>query len=301
MKQKHIPDFIIVGAPKCGTTALAHFLDQHPRIYISPNKEPRFFTEISGDMEKGITGSGPRLSGNFAKGWDWYTSLFINASTSQITGEASTVYFANEDAAARIQEHCPDAKIILMLRNPVARAYSHYWQEHKLGFDFPPFEEMLKTNHLRVQYFLRISHYKQHIERYLRYFDSNQIKVIIQEHFIQNPEKNFNEVLDFLEVPHYLVNVLERKNDMSAPKSRSVSRLLERARLIRLDKYMPDDLSNRIRKLGIKMIHKNQRKHKYPPLNVELFYSLVKYFDEDICYVENILQSELKSWRMPPL
>lgn len=300
MIEKHIPDFIIIGAPKCGTTALAHFLHQHPDIYISSNKEPRFFTALQGDMEKSITGSGPRLSGNFDKGWAWYTSHFKDASPSQITGEASTVYFANEDAAALIKEHCPNTKIILMLRNPVARIYSHYWQEHKLGFDFPSFEEMLQTNHFRTQYFLCISHYKQHIERYLRYFELNQIMIIIQEHFIESPEISFYNVLDFLQVPHYAINLLERKNEMSTPKSRSMSRLLEHARSIQFDRYMPDKISKSIKKLGIKMIRTNQRRQQYPSLTTDLFHSLIKYYEEDICYLEDLLQTELKVWRTPP-
>ena len=69
-EQTHIPDFIIAGAPKCGTTALAFFLSEHPNVCISRIKEPRFFTKLKGDMEKTITGDGPRLSGNYEKGFD---------------------------------------------------------------------------------------------------------------------------------------------------------------------------------------------------------------------------------------
>ena len=74
----NIPDFIIAGAPKCGTTALAFFLSEHPGVCISRIKEPRFFTGIKGDMEKTIAGDGPRLSGNYEKGFKWYSSLFEN-------------------------------------------------------------------------------------------------------------------------------------------------------------------------------------------------------------------------------
>jgi hypothetical protein len=142
-KTLSIPDFIIAGAPKCGTTALASFLNEHPGVCMCYIKEPRFFTKMKGDMETTITGDGPRLSGTFDNGYEWYASLFKNALEGQKTGEASTVYFANADSAKLIYDHNPNMKLILMLRHPVKRLYSHYWQEYKLGFNFPSFEQMV--------------------------------------------------------------------------------------------------------------------------------------------------------------
>lgn len=301
MNQKKIPNFLIIGAPKCGTTALAYFLSQHPCIFISKHKEPRFFTALPGSMEKEITGSGPRLSGNYKKGWSWYASLFEEASENQIIGEASTVYFANEDAASLIKKHCPDIKIILMLRNPVARIYSHYWQEHKLGFDFPEFESMLQSNHPRLQYFQHISHYKIHIERYLKYFSKDQIHIIIQEAFKLDPEFHFNQLIKFLELPVHPINVWERKNEMSAPKSKKMALLLQKLRLVDYEKYMPEVLSKKIKEKGIKFIRANQKPHKYPPLNPDVFHQLCKDYEEDICCVESKLNTQLKIWRMPAI
>ncbi len=301
MNKKNIPDFLIIGAPKCGTTALAHFLNQHPNIFVSKHKEPRFFTALPGSMEKKITGSGPRLSGNFDKGWDWYASLFEEATEKQLKGEASTVYFANEDAASLIKEYCANTKIILMLRNPVNRIYSHYWQEHKLGFDFPDFEAMVETNHLRLQYYKKISHYKIHIERYLAYFRKDQIHIIVHESFKADPEMHFNQVLQFLEVPQHTINVKERKNEMSAPKHRKMAMVLQKIRLLDYEKYMPTALSKKLKESGIKLIRANQKQHKYPPLSVNLFHQLCKDYEDDIYYIEKILETELQMWRMPQI
>lgn len=301
MNQKKIPDFLIIGAPKCGTTALAYFLSQHPCVFITKHKEPRFFTALPGSMEKKITGSGPRLSGNFEKGWEWYNSLFNEAAENQLKGEASTVYLANADAASLIQEYCPNIKLILMLRNPVNRVYSHYWQEHKLGFDFPDFEVMLQSGHPRYQYYKNISHYKKHIERYLQYFRRDQIHIIIQEAFKLDPEVHFNQLLNFLEISVIPINVKERKNEMAAPKSRILALMLQKLRLLEYEKFMPTSLSKKIKEKGIKFIHANQKPHKYPSISSDVFHQLCKDYEDDICYVENLLHTDLKIWRMPTL
>jgi hypothetical protein len=103
-----LPNFVIVGAPKCGTSSLARWLMEHPEVYVVPEKELHFFT------------------GYWNQGVDWYENCFA-PDGERAVGEASPTYLQNHTAHARMQSLIPDAKLIAIMRNPVDRAYSHYW------------------------------------------------------------------------------------------------------------------------------------------------------------------------------
>src|SRR4051794_34667074 len=103
-----LPNFVIVGAPKCGTSSLARWLMQHPEVYLVPEKELHFFT---GFWDQGI---------------GWYENCF-SPNGQRAIGEASPSYLADHTAHERMASVIPDAKLIAMVRNPIDRAYSHYW------------------------------------------------------------------------------------------------------------------------------------------------------------------------------
>lgn len=292
-----IPDFIIAGAAKCGTTALAQFLGEVPGIYMSENKEPRFFTAIKGDMEKGILGDGPRLSGNYDKGFDWYAKLFQNASPDQLKAEASTVYFCNEDAAKLIYDNNPSVKLIFMLRNPVKRVYSHYWQEYKLGFEFPSFEEMVKTNNPRLVYYKRISAYKKNLQRFFELFPKEQIHIIIQEEFEKNTEKQFAEVLQFLGLNYSKVDLNKRVNEQIAPKNRNIAKALTKLQSSSLRKILPPGILKTAGKLRMRLFKANAKPLQYPPLAKDIADALQSEFKEDINFVEQLMGRKIQSWQ----
>jgi len=291
-----IPGFLIIGAPKCGTTALWHFLNQHPGVCMSENKEPRFFSRVPGSMEKKITGDGPRLSGTFNRGYKWYASLFKNCKEGQLTGEASTIYFATEDSPGLIHNHDPGIKLILMLRHPVKRLYSHYWQEHKLGFEFPSFGEMVQKNNPRYCYYKKISHYKQNLERYFQFFKREQILILIQEEFNEEPETHLNKVYSFLNIASHSVNVNDRINEQVTPKHKKLAFLLMYLRFIKVNAIVPGFILERLKKFRTKLIQKNAKPFKYEPLDESLFKQLYQEFVTDIEYIETILGRSIKSW-----
>ena len=109
-----MPNFLIIGAMKSGTTALYYYLEQHPQVYMSPVKEPNFFC------------SEENSDGDFATRLGAYQDLFRDVSGEKAIGEASHCYLYEPEAAARIQEYITDAKLIAVLRDPVDRAYSHF-------------------------------------------------------------------------------------------------------------------------------------------------------------------------------
>jgi hypothetical protein len=127
------PDFFEVGAPRAGTTSLWDDLDRHPQIFMSPLKEPHFFCSYKPDFV-------PTVSDE-----DDYLRLFADARPGQLRGEASPSYLRDTQAPTAIARVRPDARIVVMLRDPVARAYSEYWHRVRYGRQPRPFAEVIRA------------------------------------------------------------------------------------------------------------------------------------------------------------
>lgn len=200
---RRLPDFIIIGVQKGGTTSLFHYLSQHPDVKLSSQKEVHFF-DIS-----------------YHKGVLWYRSFFpfIFDKTVKITGEASPYYIFHPHTPERIKKLLPGAKIIVLLRNPVNRAFSHYQMVNKKGQEkAESFEEAIALeeervkneiqkiikkpyyrsfNHQAFTYLSRSEYYPQ-LKRLLSTFRKEQILFIKSENLFQNPRGELSKVYDFL-------------------------------------------------------------------------------------------------------
>lgn len=183
-----LPDFLIIGAAKSGTTSLHRYLDRHPDIYMSPKKEPCFF---DADVA-------------WNNGLDWYRSLFGGASDSQLCGEASTNYTRFPqvpEVPARIANTLPAAKFIYIMRHPVDRAYSHYVHRYtKEVYPGRPFEQSFEQFVARDPMCLDSSDYLLQIEQYLRYFPAESFLWLFFEELKSDPASVVRKVLRFLDV-----------------------------------------------------------------------------------------------------
>jgi hypothetical protein len=191
-----MPNTFIIGAAKSGTTSLYDYLRQHPDVFMSPVKEPRYFAYAENPPE--MAGPGDEET-NRASGavytLDDYRALFEGATTESIVGEASPVYLYDEDAPRLLHEHCPDATLIAVLRNPIERAYSHYLQLVQSGREpLGDFGAALDAEDERVAagwewswHYRRMGFYAQQLARYLEYFDREQLQVYRFEELTENP------------------------------------------------------------------------------------------------------------------
>ena len=172
-----LPDFIVVGAAKSGTTTLSKYLRRHPGVFMATPKEPEYFARDE----------------VYAKGPEWYAQLFAGAHYSQICGEASTRYSNYPefpDTAARMARLIPRAKLIYLIREPVRRAYGYWVQKivnkHR-GWSTehvaPTFEEAISES----RQFVDGSDYMLQIERFLEFFPRENLLVIIFEEFVKDP------------------------------------------------------------------------------------------------------------------
>lgn len=174
-----LPAFIIAGAKKCGTTTFHHLLAARPDVFL-PRHEVGFF-DVDANLPLGA-----------------YTRLFAGASRDQLCGERSTMYFASPRGPQRIAATLPDAKLIFLLRDPVARAYSHYW--HRVGRlrEGRAFEEVIRDPRNPV---LVDSDYSGALRRYFQRFDRARIRVALFEELIAEPERTLAGVTAFLGLP----------------------------------------------------------------------------------------------------
>lgn len=156
------PDFLIVGATKGGTTSLYRYLGEHPGIFLPEEKEPNFFSFTLDDVEGEDLEAAERR----------YRALFAEAGD-RFAGEASTTYLTHPDAPDRIRERVPEARIVGSLRDPIQRAYSHYWMHVAAGKRPEPFHEVVEAE-LEGRdddlFYLEWSRYSDNVARFLDLF-----------------------------------------------------------------------------------------------------------------------------------
>ena len=218
----NIPYFLIIGAQKCGTTSLYNYLLDHPQIVSATTKEVHFF-----DF-------------NFAQGWDWYLRHFPApvGGGKFITGEASPYYLFHPLVPERVGGLLPRVKLIVLLRNPAERAWSHYHHEVRLGFESLPFEEAMDAetarlagevekmrldahyysyNHQHYTYLAR-GIYVEQLQRWMELFPRNQFLILKTEDLEANPEAVVSETLKFLGLPEAQGGVKVRYNAGAYPQ-----------------------------------------------------------------------------------
>ena len=181
-----MPNTFVIGAAKSGTTSLYDYLRQHPDVFMSPVKEPCYFAYAENPPEMAGPGDeeANRESG-VVYTLDEYRALFARATTEFIVGEASPVYLYDEDAPRLLREHCPDASLIAVLRNPIVRAHSHYLQLVQSGREpLEDFEAALDAEDERVAagwewswHYRRMGFYGEQLARYLEVYDREQLHV----------------------------------------------------------------------------------------------------------------------------
>ena len=185
MSPARLPDFLIIGAAKAGTTSLAAWLGAHPDVFIPARKELHFFDR---------------------PGWDdpvrraAYENEFAGR-REKVVGEATPSYLGQPGVAERMAELVPDARLVAVLRNPVDRAVSHYWYAHSLGRDPRTIEDALfaPTDVPGLRY-LDAGRYVDHLERLTRHYPRGAVLVRLFEDLIDHPDVLYRDACSFLGV-----------------------------------------------------------------------------------------------------
>lgn len=300
-KLQHQPNFFIVGAPKCGTTALSVYLQTHPNIFITLPKEPHFFADEFHILQ--ITT------------WSEYLSLFETVKAEhKAIGEASVHYLCSELALSKIYHYNPDAKIIAMLRNPIDLVYSyHSHLLYNIGDeDESDFEKAwhLQTSRQQGQnlpllccspatlQYRNIGALGTQVEKMFSIFPREQIKVILFDDFKTSTQSVYEDVLTFLEVPNDNKIDFPQINKNSKHRIPFLGKLTEKTPkvLVAIGKIIKQSLG--IKSLGIiKKIKKaNLKEFERLPLDPNFRSYLVDEFKDEIVKLSDILNTDLSHW-----
>lgn len=278
------PNFFIVGAPKAGTHSLYEYLNQHPKVFMSTRKEPYFFcpTMVRDEDKK----SNPIRDENE------YLELFKDAKSEIMLGEATASYLGDPKSAELIHSKIPKAKIIIIIRDPIDRAFSSYWGLVKHGLknsfstsirnDF----ELLEKNEISESYLYAGFYYEQ-IKKYQHVFGNDNVKIIISEEFRNDIEQTVNDVFRFLG--------LQELDDFKKEIHGSYK--------IRKRGFLQPLLGNKVStSLAKKVLSKDSREHivdsirpfrDRPKIEIEDREFLRKIYDDDVRQTERLLDKKL--------
>ena len=274
MNQKGpLPDFVVIGTMRSGTTSMWRYLREHPDVYMAP-KELQYFTE------------------HFDMVTDWYRARFADARIGESCGEATADYMAREPAMIRLSETIPEARLIALLRNPVDRAWSHYWLLRARGRETRPFEavidtemKVLATEGAGVDRFLYLLHglYDVHLRAVLDLFPRDQLHVVVFETMVAEPLAVYASVCEFLGVdPTFVPRSLGR------PVNRFVG--FRSLRVREASKRLPNPVGRLVARLNTRL------DAEYPALDLETRKTLFRFYAPHVERVEEILGHPIEQW-----
>ena len=284
-------DFFIVGAPKAGTTSLYHYLNEHPQIEMSSQKEPDYFSDAA-IQKQGIYYGKNRIDTE-----EKYNTLFNTQKKDVIFGEGSVSYLFYPTVAQDIKAYNPIAKIIIMLRNPINRAFSHYLMDYRLGLVSDSFEDIInkkskhKNAHLFYQQYMKVGEYATQLKRYFDVFDKENILLIDYEDFKSDVAGTVNSVYSFLNVStEFSADVNKKHNTFTMPKNKLI-RFVYSFVVIRniLSFIFPKNMV----KAGRLILF---RKNKKPKLLEETRNQLKHYFSNDVRLLESLIGKDYSKW-----
>lgn len=291
-------DFIGIGAAKSGTTWLSNCLRAHPGICLSEPKEIRYFSRHSMlDYYHAITkGDKAALVEKPIKDLSWYAKHFRHCQPQQIKGEFSPEYLFDERAPSLIHQYFPKIKLIACLRNPIDRAYSHYWMYQASKREKRTFEDVIRKENIYIQ----MGFYSKQLKRYLNYFNRDQMLILIADDMLMNPRNELDKVLRFLNVDTNIKIDVMRVFSNSAKKNRSKwiykgSYLISRGLInLNLSPFL-----SMFRKIGVHHLFTklNAVKFKYPAMQSITRANLREVFKEDVKELEGLMDRDLSHWQ----
>jgi hypothetical protein len=294
-----LPNFFIIGAGRSGTTSLYHYLKQHPDVYMSPKKEPNYYF---------LEGVSDKLRGNGTSGWlktctatrDAYLAQFAGVTTEKAVGEASVGYLSNEGAPAAIHRDVPDARLFVILRHPVERAYASYMGMRLSGREpATTFREALDREASRMAEnwsfggYRRDGLYCRQLNRYYSLFDREQMRIFLFEDFKSDPAAVVQDILATLEVDTSFVPDTSVRHNPTGSIRNPLARFVWRHSLpVRtgLRNYLPAAL----RDWAFPFFTKSGLVK--PPMPEEIRHELLEFYRPDIEKLQDLIDRDLSYW-----
>ncbi len=305
------PNFFIIGAAKSGTTTLYDYLDNHKNIYLSPIKEPNYFSsDIKVDQfsisyrnntvldTKSYFSNNdlPELQVTFIRDFEEYKTLFKDVTDELAIGEASTSYLYSGKAAQNIYEFNQGSKIIAILRNPIERAFSHYLMALRYGFTHQNFRKAVESDINKnkkgwgiSELFIELGLYYQQLKRYYDIFPHNNIRIYLFEDLVKNPQFVINDCCKFLGVKSVNLHVKKHSNKAQVPKMKFINTFITKTGL----KKMILGLISSRQKETLKQIAYSDDVPEISQKDAEFLESI---FQDDIKKTSHLIGKDLGHW-----
>ncbi|MBY0359195.1 MAG: sulfotransferase domain-containing protein [Candidatus Obscuribacterales bacterium] len=294
-----LPNFIIFGAPKCGTTSLYNYLQQHPQIFLPLKKEPNYF--ITRDVVKSTAQD--------------YAALFDPVRDEKAVGEASIHYLSSLEAPALIKKKLPDVRLIAILRDPAERIHSEYTFLKSLGSEKSPdlwYAVEKEDRHLRYHgggwapRYVRKSLYFEQLRRYYDLFDPKQIKIYLYEDIRDNPKDVVRSAFEFLDVDQtFEVQATYKFNETRVIRNQALDALLTKfgpanslRKLLKPDPFKPAPEGPSFEAFTYKLYYaiRDFSRVRPQPLSSKDRARLIEIVREDVLQLQALLDRDLSAW-----
>ena len=291
--------FLLIGAAKAGTTTVYTALQQHPEVFVSAIKETNFFVYSEEAPALAGPGDANALSRSVFE-YKSYEALFAGAGPGVPCGEASPLYLYHPEAAGRIHAYNPEMKLIVLLRNPVERAYSSYLHLLRDGRETCSFEEGLLREPSRIEqgwehlwHYRAMGHYDEQIARYDALFKQDQMRIYLYEDLVARPASLYQDLFSFLGVdPGFIPATLRHITKSGKPRLALLHHLVngQNAWTAPFSRRLTPALKRQIRD------HVFRWNLKKPPLSEAVRAELVETYRDGILKLEERIGRSLKGW-----
>ncbi|HUO83323.1 MAG TPA: sulfotransferase [Gammaproteobacteria bacterium] len=301
-----LPNFLVVGATRSGTTSLHYYFQQHPQVFISPLKSTNFFLFLAQpDLATAPETADPRRRFP-VRSLDEYQALFRGVHGHSAVGEVSPEYLARDGVAQEIQKHLPEARIIAILRNPVERAFASYLMQVSYGRENRSFDEVLddearqNVNPVDSRY-LKGGFYALYIKPYIEHFDLERVAVFLHEELCADATGMMRRMFRFLDVDENVaIDTSVRFNSWGRPTgwwAQLLQHLIKKRRATQaLQRRLPPAFTAAAARW---LAGRGNRGVVKPRISDEAWARLSGIYRDDILALSTMLDRELTHWLEP--
>lgn len=268
-----LPNFIIAGGQKCGTTSTAAILAGHPDVFVPAMKEIHFF-----DNESKVS-----------RGVEFYQRFFRGAGLKRVILDITPNYMYAPEVPQRIKSMAPGVKLIFLVRNPVDRAYSHYWNSVRLQAVNSDFETALENNPVYIEKGM----YYKHLSRFLKIFQAEDILILRSEDLFNKPRIFIEKLSKFMDLDYHAFKTFQKRENVARlPRFPLIEKFFLSSNTIvrHARKLTPRGIKSFIKKLDERF---NMKPFDYPLMNIATRKMLTDVFHGDVSALEELIQRDL--------
>lgn len=284
-----LPNFLVIGAEKCGTTWLHAVLRAHPEIFVPPTKEIHYFNRLDSNL---------RERDSFRRGLNWYERFFADWSGERHVGEVTPLYMCDPVAPQRIAETLPDVRLVCLLRHPVDRAYAHYWMARAKGHESRSFDEVVAARDPR---FIERGFYARQLSGIIDRFGRGRVAILVFEETVDDPGGVLGGLGSWLgaSAEGFAASAAGAENTAARYPAPALTRWVPAVARAMQRHPLTFRLQASLKASGLPdwIKKRNRRAWQYPALDRAVWLDLADYYRADMELLEELLGRPVDRWR----